>query len=236
MTAACLARAQKLYGEARQIVEEERKLKQQSSRNIIRLASILKDLYAIFLQREDPHERLVLLPRTKGFSDFRECMLELLRPLDLGERTGWYYLSIGRHLLDKIPEWQLNEVPFEKVKQLARVAKTKGEVPPKLVQRAKDPEVPSAKLREEVNLTLFRGSSDYSDGPNWSFTLVGGRKLIDGIKEKINRLRPAVTEEGASIPASDAQVVEFALADCLAGIQETEEHDLLQLRHGRERL
>ena len=120
-----LNRAQKLYSEAREIVAAEVKLKRQSGRHIVRLASILKDLYETFQQREDPREGLVLVPKRKAFTDFRECMLELLRPLDLQERSGWYYLSIGRHLLGKIPEAELAEMPLEKVKQLARVAKTK---------------------------------------------------------------------------------------------------------------
>ena len=125
MDQAILNRAQKLYSEARGIVSEEVKLKRQSGRHIVRLASILKDLYETFLQREDPRENLVLIPRKEGFANFKECMVELLRPLDLQERSGWYYLSIGRHLLGKIPEAELAEMPLEKVKQLARVAKTK---------------------------------------------------------------------------------------------------------------
>jgi hypothetical protein len=125
MMESVLNRAQKLYSEAREIVAAEVKLKRQSGRHIVRLASILKDLYETFQQREDPREGLVLVPKRKAFTDFRECMLELLRPLDLQERSGWYYLSIGRHLLGKIPEAELAEMPLEKVKQLARVAKTK---------------------------------------------------------------------------------------------------------------
>ena len=125
MTEAMLTQAQKIYGEAREIVAKEVELKRRSGRNIVRLASILKDLYETFQQREDPREGLVLVPKRKAFTDFRECMLELLRPLDLQERSGWYYLSIGRHLLGKIPEAELAEMPLEKVKQLARVAKTK---------------------------------------------------------------------------------------------------------------
>ena len=56
MDEANLNRAQKLYDEAREVVAEEVRLKQKSSRHIVRIASILKDLYAIFQQREDPHE------------------------------------------------------------------------------------------------------------------------------------------------------------------------------------
>jgi len=44
MTASILARAQKLYHEAGEIVAAEVKLKEQSGRHIVRLASILKDL------------------------------------------------------------------------------------------------------------------------------------------------------------------------------------------------
>ena len=207
---------------------EEVKLKEQSGRHIVRLASILKDLYEIFLQRNDPHESLMLVPRKKAFADFRECMIELLRPLDLHERMGWYYVSIGRHLLGKIPEAVLAEMPFEKIKQLARVANTKTELPAELIERAKDPEEPAARLREEVDIMLYRGASDHSEGPKRSLVLVGGKKLIEAIKEKIARLRPAATEEGASAPGSDAEVVDFALADCLAGIQEAEDHEMNQ--------
>ena len=114
---------------------KEVNLKEQSGRHIVRLASILKDLYEIFLHREDPHESLVLVPKQKAFTDFRDCMIELLRPLDLHERMGWYYVSIGRHLLGKIPEAVLAEMPFEKVEQLARVAKTKAELPAELYAR-----------------------------------------------------------------------------------------------------
>ncbi len=65
MTEAILNRAQQLYGEAREIVAEEVKLRQRSSRHIVRLASILKDLYETFQQREDPREGLVLVRRGK---------------------------------------------------------------------------------------------------------------------------------------------------------------------------
>ena len=232
MTEAILTRAQKLYREAGEIVAKEVKLKQESGRHIVRLASIFKDLYEIFLRREDPHESLVLVPKKKGFADFRECMIELLRLLELHERMGWYYVSIGRHLLGKIPEAELADMSFEKVKQLARVAKTKTELPAELIERAKDPEEPAARLREEVDVMLYRGSPDHSGGPKRSLALVGGKKLIEAIEEKIERLRPAATEEGASAPASDAQVVDFSLADCLAGIQEAEDHVLDELRHG----
>jgi hypothetical protein len=235
MTEAIVTRAQKLYREAGEIVAEEVKLKQKSGRHIVRLASILKDLYEIFLQRQDPDEPLMLVPKKKGFADFRECMLELLRPLELHERMGWYYVLIGRHLLGKIPEADLADMPFEKVKQLARVAKTRTELPAELIEHAKDPEEPAAKLREEVDVMLYRGAPDHSDGPKRSLVLVGGKKLIEAIKEKIDHLRLAATEEGASAPASDAVVVDFALADCLAGIQEAEDHEMDQSLHGRRR-
>ena len=233
MNEAMLTQAQQLYSEAREIVAEEVKLRQKSSRHIVRLASILRTLYETFQQREDPHEGLVLVPKRKGFADFREAMLELLRPLDLGERSGWYYVSIGRYLLGKIPEAELADMPFEKIKQLARIARAKTELPAELIERAKDPEEPAARLREDVDVMLYHGQPDHSDGPKQSLVLVGGQKLIRAIKEKIDRLRPAATEEGASQPASDAQVVDFALADCLAGVQEAEDHEMDQLKHGR---
>jgi hypothetical protein len=235
MTESILTRAQKLYHEAGEIVAKEVKLKEQSGRHIVRLASILKDLYEIFLQRDDPNESLVLVPKGKAFADFRECMIELLRPLELHERMGWYYVSIGRHLLGKIPEAELADMPFEKVKQLARVGKTKTELPAELIDLAKDPEEPAARLREEVDILLYRGASDHSDGPKRSLVLVGGKKLIDAIQEKIDRLRSAATEEGSPVPASDAVVVDFALADCLAGIQEAEDHEMHQSMHARGR-
>jgi hypothetical protein len=233
MTEAIATRAQKLYHEASEIVAEEAKLKEQSGRHIVRLASILKDLYEIFLQRDDPHESLVLVPRKKAFSDFRECMIELLRPLDLHERMGWYYVSIGRHLLGKIPEAVLADMPFEKVKQLARVAKTKTDLPEELIERAKDPEEPAARLREEVDILLYKGAPDHSDGPKRSLVLVGGKKLIDAIREKIDRLRLVATEEGPSAPPSDAELIDLALADCLAGIQEAEVLGMGQSRDGK---
>ena len=124
---------------------------------------------------------------------------------------------------------------FEKVKQLARVAKAKKEIPAKIVELAKDKTFAAAKLREEVNLMLYKGNSDHSEGRKRSLMLVGGEKLIRGIQKKIEQLRPAVTEEGAELPASDAQVVEYALADCLSGIQQAEDHAMDQLRHGRGR-
>ena len=158
MNEVLLSQAQRLYSEGREIVAEEVKLRQKSSRHIVRLASILKDLYETFQRREDPREGLVLVPKRKAFADFREAMLELIRPLDLAERSGWYYVSIGRHLLGKIPEAELADMPFEKVKQLARVAKAKSELPAELIERAKDPEEPAAKLREEVDIMLYHGS------------------------------------------------------------------------------
>jgi hypothetical protein len=129
MTEAMLAEAKKLYGEAREIVAEELKLRQKSSRQMVRLASILKGLYGTFQQREDPREGLVLAPKGKAFADFRECMRDLLQPLDVGERMGWYILSVGRYLLGRIPESQLADMGFAKVKELARVAKAKREIP-----------------------------------------------------------------------------------------------------------
>jgi hypothetical protein len=155
MTEAIVTRAQKLYREAGEVVAKEVKLKEQSGRHIVRLASILKDLYEIFLQREDPHESSVMVPTKKGLADSRECMVELLRPLDLHERMGWSYVSIGRHLLGKIPEAVLADMPFEKVKQPARVAKAKTDLPAELIERAKDPEEPAAILREEVDIMLY---------------------------------------------------------------------------------
>jgi hypothetical protein len=189
--------------------------------------------YEVFLQREDPNEPLVLAPRTKGFADFRECLLELIRPLELSERTGWYHLSVGRRLLGRVPETVLAGMSFEKAKQLARVAKAKDEIPVELIEQAKNAEVPATRVRDQVNVMLYRGLPDHSEGPKRSFVLVGGKILIDAIEEKIERLRPAVTEDGASAPASDAHVVDFALADCLAGIQEEEDHAVQVLRHGR---
>ena len=121
------------------------------------------------------------------------------------------------------------------VLQLARVAKAKTDLPAELIERAKDPEEPAAKLREDVDILLYRGAPDHSDGPKRSLVLVAGKKLIEGIEEKIGRLRPAATEEGATAQASDAEVVDFALADCLSGIQEAEDHEMDQSMQGRER-
>src|ERR1019366_1848737 len=104
MKQSIVTQAQKLYSEASAIVAREVELKEQSGRNIVRLASLLKDLYEIFMLRRDSNESLVLEPKKKAFNDFRECMIDILRPLNLQERTGWYYVSIGRHLLGKIPE------------------------------------------------------------------------------------------------------------------------------------
>jgi hypothetical protein len=234
MTEAMLTQAQNLYGEGRAIVAEEVELKRRSGRNIVRLASILRDLYETFQQREDPREGLVLVRKRKGFANFKECMVELLRPLDLQERSGWYFLSIGRHLLGKIPEAELADMPFEKVKQLARVAKAKRELPAELIERAKDPEEPAATLREEVDILLYHGSPDHSDGPKRSLVLVGGEKLIRAIERMIARLRPAVTSDQGR-DATDAEVVESALGDCLAGVQEAEDHIMDQLRTGQSR-
>jgi hypothetical protein len=233
MSETILTRGQSLYDEARQVVADELKLREQSGYNLVRLAAILKDLYAVFLERTDPREALVLVPRTKGFADFRECMVELLRPLDLGERMGWYYLSVGRLLLGAIPEADLNAMGFEKAKQLARVAKAQKDIPAELIERAKDTEIPATRIRDEVNVMLYRGLPDHSEGPRRSLVLVAGKEVIDSIEEKVERLRPAVTEAGATAPASDAQVVDFALADCLAGVQEEEDHAVQILRHGR---
>ena len=234
MTESILSRAQQLYAEGRAIVAEEVELKRRSGRNIVRLASILRDLYETFQQREEPREGLVLVPKRKGFANFKECMVELLRPLDLQERSGWYFLSIGRHLLGKIPEAELADMPFEKVKQLARVAKAKRELPAELIERAKDPEEPAATLREEVDILLYHGSPDHSDGPKRSLVLVGGEKLIRAIERMIARLRPAVTTDRGR-DATDAEVVESALGDCLAGVQEAEDHIMDQLRTGQSR-
>ena len=117
-------------------------------------------------------------------------------------------------------------MPFEKIKQLARVAKSKTKLPAQLIERAKDVEEPAAKLREEVDIMLYRGAPDHSDGPKRSLVLVAGKRLIGAIEEKIGRLRPAATEEGALALATDAEVVDFALADCLSGIQEAEDHEM----------
>ena len=56
MKQSIVTRAQKLYYEAGEIVAKEVKLKEQSGRHIVRLASILKDLYEIFQQRNHQHE------------------------------------------------------------------------------------------------------------------------------------------------------------------------------------
>lgn len=226
-------RGQELYAEARVIVDEEVKLQEKSGRNIVRLASILRDLRDIFERSSDTSKGLVLVPRTKGFANFRACMLELLRPLDRGERTGWYYLSIGTQLLGKVTEAELEGLSFEKIKQLARVAKAKNEVPTQLLAQAKDPQEPATKLREKVDVMLFGGSPDHSGGPMRSLTLVGAKDLIDSIEDQIKRLRPAATEHGASMPASDAQVVDYALADCLGGVQLEEDHEMELARYGR---
>ncbi len=88
-------------------------------------------------------------------------------------------------------------MPFENIKQLARVAKVKTELPAELVERAKDE--PATKLRERVDVMLYRGQPDHSDGPRGSLVLVGGQKLIRAIKQMIERLRPAVTAEPDSV-------------------------------------
>jgi hypothetical protein len=86
-----------------------------------------------------------------------------------------------------------------------------------LIERAKDPEETAAELREQVDVLLYHGSPDHSDGPKRSLMLVGGEKLIRAIKQMIERLRPAVTADHGH-DATDAEVVESALADCLAGV------------------
>ncbi|HLY62806.1 MAG TPA: hypothetical protein VKV95_18840 [Terriglobia bacterium] len=232
MNEAILTRAQKLYQDGRELVAEEAKLQLKSSHNIVKLATIFAGLYEIFL-RKSPGESLVLVPRSKGFTKFRECMVELLRPLEREERTGWYYVSIGRHLIGKIPEAELDGLPFEKIKTLDRVMRAKGEVSPQLIARAKNAEEPAARFREEVDLMLFRGAPDHSEGPMRSLRIIAGKTVIDSIKEKIHRLRPAVAEANASLPPSDAQIIEFALADCLAGVQEAEDHVRDQLKRGK---
>ena len=80
---------------------------------------------------------------------------------------------------------------------------------------------------------LYHGACDHSEGPRRSLVLVGGKNLIDAIVDKIDRLRPAASDGGASGAAADAEVVDFALADCLAGIQEAEVHEMGQSRQGR---
>lgn len=97
MNQAIFTRAQKLYLEAREIVKEEVQLKLKSSGHIVRLASVLAELYQIF-EGKRPGETLVLVPSSRGYANFRECMMDLLRPLELGERMGFSYVSIGRHM------------------------------------------------------------------------------------------------------------------------------------------
>jgi len=69
MTESILTRALKLYREAGEIVADEVRLKEQSGRHIVRLASILKDPYEVFLDCEDPREGLLLVPKQKAFTD-----------------------------------------------------------------------------------------------------------------------------------------------------------------------
>lgn len=233
MTEAILAQAQKLYREASEIVAEEVRLKKKSSDHLVRIVGILKHLYEVFQSREDPSKPLVLIPNSAGFPTFKDAMVTLLKPLGYEERMGWYCVSIGRLLLGKIPESELADMGFEKAKQLARVAKAKREIPVKILEQARDETCTAAKLHEEVDLLLYKGNSDHSEGRKRSLVLVGGEKLIRGIQKKIEQLRPAVTEERASAPASDAQVVEFALADCLAGVQQAEDHEMDRLKYGR---
>ena len=193
-------RAQKLYHEAGKIVAKEVKLKEQSGRHIVRLASIVKDLYEIFLRREDPHEGLMLVPKQAAFTDFRECMIELLRPLDLHERMGWYYVSIGRHLLGKISEAELAEMPFEKVKQLARVAKTTKELPAELIELAKDPQEPATKLREEVDVMLYHGAPDHSEGPKGSLILGPARSSSTLSGRRLTAFGPRLLRKAPQYP------------------------------------
>jgi hypothetical protein len=54
------------------------------------------------------------------------------------------------------------------------------------------------------------------------------RVSIEAIEEKNDPLRSAATEKDASAPPSDAEVVDFALANCLFGIQEAEDHEMDQ--------
>lgn len=80
---------------------------------------------------------------------------------------------------------------------------------------------------------LYRGTPDHSDGPKGSLVPVAGKRLIDAIQEKIDRLRPAAVEKGSCVSVSDAEVADFALADCLAGVQEAEDREMHQSMHGR---
>ena len=73
---------------------------------------------------------------------------------------------------------------------------------------------------------------DHSDGRKRSLVLVGGEKLIRAIEQLNEHLRPAVTvDQGRD--ATDAKVIEAALADCLVGVQEAEDHKMEGLRFGR---
>jgi len=89
------------------------------------------------------------------------------------------------------------------------------------------------------NLLILRNSRNDRNDPDASLRYTAGTRaatsaaLIYATLEKIDRLRTAVSEEGSSAPTADAEVVDFALADCLAGVQEAEVHEIGQSRHGR---
>ena len=217
-------RFDKIDARARAIIKEQVGLNKDTSRNMVRLAGELKKGYALFEAKQ---------PGTKigGFSNFKAWMVELIEPINMSARSGFYHLSIGRRLLGLVSGEQLEELGIEKAKTLARVVKSKGKLPEGMLEHAK--ETKSDDLRKEVDVELYKGNPQHDEGPRDSFTLVAGVKVIKNIQNQIKRLRPAVAEEGAELPPSDAHVVEFALADCLSGIDEAELEEMEKLRKGK---
>jgi hypothetical protein len=204
-------RAKKIYEKAEETVKEIAGVKKVEYKLMMRFAGQLKDLYPLFVEKK---------PGTKilGFANFKDCMEKLIEPLEhISVRSGWYALSIGRRLLAHVTQEQAEELGSEKAKSLARVIKSKGSLPEGMLDHARTTKAKDLKV--EVDVMLYKGNSQHDDGPMTSMTLTAGVKLLKSITDQINALRPAVTEAGAEMPASDAQVVEFALADCLSGIE-----------------
>lgn len=210
---------------ARAIVDEQVRLRRLADRSMANLVVQLKLMFSEF-EKKTPGTTIL------GFQTFRDWAKEVLAPLNLSERSIFYRLSIGRHLLGRISEMELETLGLEKAKSLARLVKAKGTLPEGAVEHAK--EISAKALREEVDVSLFRGNPKHDGGPLETLVLVDAHDIIQSIRDKIKRLRPAVTEDGAELPPTDAQVVDFALGDALAGVNEAEERELQRLRGGND--
>lgn len=175
MSQALASRYDRINDRARELISELMKIEVAGSKKRAQMIRVLTEMHSLF--KSKPVEL-----KFGKFEHFEGWLTDLIKPLTgLEKRSAYYYIHIGKHLLGKVTDEELEEMGIERAKELSKVAETKGKVTKEFVEKAMAMTVQD--LKEEVRAIVFKGnpSHEQEKGGQWATIEIRGPQTWIGV-------------------------------------------------------